>query len=77
MPIDELACEMELENAHRRRHTAIIKASVTSCAVICDCIDQSTTRREYRPSTTATYSQPAVVHRYVKSATHFRLGAVP
>ena len=37
-----------------REQIAIIIASVTSCAVICCCIDQPTTRREYRSITTAT-----------------------
>jgi hypothetical protein len=39
------------------------------------CIDQLIARRENRSSTTATYSQPSAVHRYVKSATHFWFGA--
>lgn len=32
---------------------------MTSCAVICDCIDQPTIRREKRSSTTATYNHPS------------------
>lgn len=40
---------------------AIISASATSWLVILDCIDQPTMRREYRSSTTATYSQPSAV----------------
>ena len=58
-----------------RRHTAIINASATSCEVMLSCIDQPTMRREYRSSTAAAYSQPSAVQMYVKSATHFWLGA--
>jgi hypothetical protein len=36
-----------------------------------DCIDQPTTRLEYKSSTAATYNQPSAVQMYVKSATHF------
>jgi hypothetical protein len=38
-------------------------------------IDQPTTRRENRSTTTATYSHPSAVQIYVKSAIHRRLGA--
>jgi hypothetical protein len=41
-----------------RLKTAISKASITNCAVIVGCIDQPTTRRENKSSTTATKSQP-------------------
>ena len=44
-----------------RRHTAIIRASATNCAVIVALIDQPTTRRENRSTTAATYSQPSAV----------------
>ena len=43
------------------RHTAIINASATNCDVMLDCIDHPTMRREYKSSTTATYSQPWAV----------------
>ena len=39
------------------------------------CIDQPTMPREYSSSTAAAYSQPSAVQMYVKSVTHFRLGA--
>jgi len=39
-------------------------------------IDHPTTRRENKSSTTATNSHPSAVQRQVKSATHFRFGAV-
>ena len=58
------------------RQIAISIASVTSCAVICELIDQPTTRRENRSRTTATYNQPSVVQMYVKSAAHLRFGSV-
>ena len=47
----------------------MIRASVTSCAVMLSCMDQPTTRRANRSMTTATYSHPSLVHTYVTSAT--------
>lgn len=39
-----------------RRQTAMPSASATACVVMAACIDQPTTRRETRSSTTATRS---------------------
>ena len=44
-----------------RLHSAIIKASMTIWAVMPELMDQPTARREYKSSTTATYSQPSAV----------------
>jgi hypothetical protein len=60
----------------RRRHSAIVSASHARSAVMRSAIAQPTTRREYRSITTARYSQPSSVHRYVMSPTHFWFGAV-
>src|SRR5437762_12328949 len=58
-----------------RRQIAITRPSSTSMSLITVFIDQPTTRRERRSMTAATYSQPSVVQRYVKSAIHLRLCA--
>ncbi|CAJ0897224.1 hypothetical protein R77567_04806 [Ralstonia sp. LMG 32965] len=47
--------------AGRRCCKAISSADTTSAAGMLGAIDQPTTRREYRSSTTARYSQPAPV----------------
>lgn len=58
-----------------RRSRAISSASKTSSRAEVGFIAQPTTLREYRSSTTARYSQPGHVRRYVMSVTQARSGA--
>ena len=50
------------------------EGSATSPACMVGAIDQPTTLREYRSSTTARYSQPWAVRIYVISDTHAQFG---
>ena len=54
-----------------RRHSAICRASQASCAVMRGDIDQPITARDHRSMTTARYSQPSSVRKYVMSPAHF------
>ena len=65
--VQEAGCGCPLHQRH-------VEGMLARCTVGQWPIAQPITMREYRSSTTARYSQPSIVHTYVSSPAHTRLG---